>query len=145
VATYYDSSAVLEVLLDGPHADAVATWWDEDTVRVTSILLEAECTIVLRRAAQRANLALEAPAVRRRLAALDAYLEAMIVRDVDRDVLDVARRTRSLAGCRSLDAMHLATALLFGQHAEEPLRICVLDQRLRRLASAHGFSIVPAR
>lgn len=145
MATYFDSSAVLEVLLDGPRAGTVATAWDEDPVRMTSVLLEAECVVVLRRAARRVRVAIDGPAVRRRLAALDDYLAAMVVRDIDREVLDVVRRTPSLADMRSLDALHLATALLFRQHLEEPLRVCVLDERLRRLASAHEFAIVPAR
>ena len=144
MATYYDSSAVLEVLLGGASDRAVVACWEDDPVRVTSVLLEAESVTVLRRAARLAKVEGEAPAVRRRLAALDQYLEAMIVHDVDREVLDIVRRTGSLADCRSLDALLLATALLLRQHLDEPLRMCVLDHRLRRLASAHGFPVLPA-
>jgi predicted nucleic acid-binding protein len=143
VATYWDSSAVLEVLFAGSGRNAVAACWD-DPVRVTSTLLEAESVIVLRRAARRARLRPEAPALQERLAALDEWIDAMIVRDVDREVIDIVRRTASLADCRSLDGLHLATALLFRQHLDEPLRVCALDGRLRHLAAAHGFPVVPA-
>lgn len=110
---------------------------------MTSILLEAETVTVLRRVAKEARLKPTAPLIRARLAALDDWLGAMVVRDIDREVLDLLRSTASLADCRSLDALHLATALLFRQHLEEPIRVCALDRRMRGLAAEHGFETVP--
>lgn len=136
MATYYDSSALLEVALGGASARAVVACWDEDPVRVASVLLEAESLVVLRRAASRVR-------GKRRIGLLDELLAAIVVRDVDSEVLRVLRRAPSLSSCRSLDALHIATALFFRLHLDEPLRICVLDRRMRELATAHGFPVVP--
>jgi predicted nucleic acid-binding protein len=139
VATYFDSSALLEILLGGARRRVVAVCWDADPVRLGSTLLEAEAITVLRRVAPRS-----APPAGW-LDALDRYLDAMIIRDVDREIVDLLRRTTSLGPCRSLDALHLATALLFQKHLDDPLRLCALDERMRRLAAAHGLAVVPDR
>jgi len=143
MASYFDSSAILEVLLGRPRSEAVVECWEADRCRTGSILLEAESVTVLRRVAKHLKLKLEAPLVKKRLAALDTYLEAMVIREVDRDVVDVVRRTPSLANCRSLDALHLATAILFRQNLDEPLEICALDERMRVLAATLDFAVTP--
>jgi len=143
VATYYDSSAILEVLLGGAQRRAVIRCWGADRLRVSSILLEAESLTVLRRVAFDAGLAPGAPAIKKRLDALDDYLGGLVVREVDWDVIEIMRNTAELGNCRSLDALHLGTAILIQQHLDEPLNICTLDRRMRQAASALGFPILP--
>lgn len=143
MATYWDSSALLEILLDGAGAASAARYWRDDEVRLTSVLLEAECVTVLRRAARSLGIAPDAPALHKRVAALEGIRQAMIVRDVDGEVLDVLRRADGLDQCRSLDALHLATAMLFRLHLDEALVICTFDRRMRELATTHGFPVIP--
>ena len=49
--TYYDSSFLLAPLLGQAPGDALARLWDQETARVSSVILEAECVTALRRAA----------------------------------------------------------------------------------------------
>jgi predicted nucleic acid-binding protein len=144
MATYFDSSAVLEVLLGGAQAERVAACWDQETDRVTSILLEAEAVTVLRRLQTAGRRKVSGIAVAARLAALDEYLRSMTIQEVDWDVLALLRKTPQLGGCRSLDALHLATAWLFQQHLSEPLNVCSLDADMRRLAEVLAFRVMPA-
>ena len=143
MATYYDSSAVLEVLLIRPHHKEVMAYWDSDQERFSSILLEAETLVSLRRLSYQTNLAIDSPVMKGRFVELENYLQSMELQQVDEDILAILRQTPSLSNCRSLDALHLATAILFQQHLEEPLRICSLDQRLRQLAVALKFGVIP--
>ena len=53
--------------------------------------------------------------------------------------------TRFAASCRSHDATRLATALLLQAATEEPLKICSLDDAMRRPASDLGFAVLPVR
>ncbi|MBI4027956.1 MAG: hypothetical protein HY360_23430 [Verrucomicrobia bacterium] len=65
------------------------------------------------------------------------------MREVDRSVLDTLWKTTELAQCRTLDAIHLATAFLFQQQLDEPLRICSLDKRMREQALKLKFKVAP--
>jgi len=143
MATYFDSSALLAVLLDGPGATSVWERWESDPCRVTSILLEAECVTVVRRAARAAGADARSPGIRARLDALHTFVEAMVVHDVDAAVLDVLRRTDALSGARSLDALHVATVLLYRANMDEPLALCTLDRRMVEVAAAVGVETVP--
>ena len=46
---------------------------------------------------------------------------------------------------RSLDALHLASALLVAKGAPEPLRFGAADERLLAAARAEGLEVLPAR
>jgi hypothetical protein len=59
--------------------------------------------------------------VRKRLEALGRYLDGMTIRQIDSDVLAVLKQLPVLSSWRPLDALHLATAMLFQRHIEEPL------------------------
>ena len=143
VATYFDSSAVLEVLLGDCRSGEVIACWGSDTQRLSSILLEAECVTVLRRIERVGRAKRSSANVRRRFAALASYLPGMTIRQVDGDVLDVLRRLPGLSSCRSLDALHLATAMLFQQHTDVPLKICAFDDGMRNAAQQLNLVVVP--
>jgi hypothetical protein len=55
----------------------------------------------------------------------------------------VVRHTPAPADSRSLDALHLATAMLFRHNLDEPLQICALDDRMRALATSLHFAVTP--
>jgi predicted nucleic acid-binding protein len=143
VATYFDSSAILEVLLEGESREAVAECWEDASARVTSTLLGIEAITVLRRAGTQLRRAPNSSLMRARFTALETFLDGMAIHDVNRDVLETLRLTPSLSDCRSLDAVHLATALLFQRHFDQPLAMCTLDQRMRRIAGAHHLTVGP--
>jgi len=143
MATYYDSSAVLAILLRQPDAERCTREWEGETVRIASILLEAECLIVLRRIARLPGPEVKASFLKERAAALSSLMEEVSLEDVHRSILEVLRLAPPLVGSRTLDALHLATALFFQQSLGEPLRVCSLDQRMRKLAQELRLEVVP--
>jgi predicted nucleic acid-binding protein len=143
MATYWDSSAVLEVLLGGANAERAERWWNADETRLASILLEAECLTVLRRATTAPGNEADRSAMRRRFEALATVRDGLIVRDVDDEVLEVLRRSDGFGECRALDALHLATAIFFRMHLDEPLVVCTFDRRMQDLAVQQGLAIAP--
>jgi len=100
VATDYDSSAVLEVLLGGPRARDLATCWEGDPLRLASVLLEAESVAVLARLEARRRGERARAAMRKRLALLEDLLEGMLVREVDAEVLEILRRAAPYTSTR---------------------------------------------
>lgn len=52
--------------------------------------------------------------------------------------------TPALADCRTLDAIHVATALHFKPYGEDPLEVVTLDRRMKQLAVTLGFKVQPS-
>jgi predicted nucleic acid-binding protein len=142
---YYDSSFLLAGILGQQPPATLATFWDPVTVRLSSTVLKIECFLGLLRAAALQRLPPDGPWLGQRVSLLRNYTEALDCRQVDDEIEAIIRGTPALSGCRTLDAIHIATALYFQPHLEEPLRIVTLDKRLREVARRLGFSVLPAR
>ena len=81
-------------------------------------------------------------AERRALVAVAA--DHWIVQAMDREIVERARRSFPREPIRTLDAIHLATALITRDLVTE-LQLLSLDERIRRSAADLGFEVVPAR
>jgi hypothetical protein len=95
---------------------------------------------VIHRAATAGELS-EAEAARRR-ALVAAAADHWIVFAIDGDVVDRSRRAFPREPIRTLDAIHLATALVTRSLVTE-LELLSLDDRIRANAIGLGFQVVP--
>jgi predicted nucleic acid-binding protein len=146
MAGYYDSSLILAIVLGQGDRDALLRIWDDEDNRMSSVLLRPECVVSIRRLA---GMNAGTPADRRRarveenLTVLEPYLRRLTYKALDDSVADLVRQDQRLAECRTLDAVHIATALWFQPHLDDPLRICSLDLRLRALARRLALPVRP--
>jgi predicted nucleic acid-binding protein len=138
VNAYVDTSVLLRIVLGQPGALA---GWSEITRAVTSALTEVECLRTLDRLTLTGALrAGDAPA---RRAAVYDVLEGIELVDVSRPVL--ARASQPLpTALGTLDAIHLATALLWRDQGEGPITIATHDVALGTAARAMGFDVAGA-
>jgi len=83
----------------------------------------------------------EAEATRRRAFVSEAA-EHWVVLAIGREVVERARRPFPQAPIRTLDAIHLATALL-GRSLVTEMQVLTLDKRIRDNAGALGFDTLP--
>jgi predicted nucleic acid-binding protein len=119
---YVDASALFKLVLPEPESEtleaALAEWrW------LSSTLLEVELVLAVRRRKPS-----EVEAARRVLATGELVEIGAAVR----------RAAGELDGLRSLDAIHLATALSLGDHVGA---FFTYDQRLIAAARAHGLPV----
>lgn len=140
---YFDSSILLAALLDQPGREILVPLWDNETARVSSILIEAECVTVLRRAAAIQPPDMAETFLSLRLKLLDRYLDGVALIDLDGEIVRCLRKEPLLGGCRTLDAVHVATAMLVREQAQIPLTLCSQDARMREVATALGFPVAP--
>jgi hypothetical protein len=61
---------------------------------------------------------------------------------VDRAVVDALAAEPRLGQCRTLDALHLATAADLRARWGAPLAVCTLDAEMTRSATALGFEVL---
>jgi predicted nucleic acid-binding protein len=133
---YLDSSVVLRLVLAQP--DALDEWKEIET-GVASALVEVECLRTLDRL--RLMGAISEDDLSERRAAVYELMAAMEVVELTRAVL--ARAAQPLpTAVGTLDALHLATALLWREQCGEEPALATHDAALGRAARASGFAVI---
>jgi len=137
---YLESSAVLAWLLGEPDAAPVLDILSRAERVTTSALTAVECARALTRARITGRIT---PSDE--LAALALLNEAENSWDVlalNADVLQRARAPLAADPVRTLDALHVCSALLL-REAIGPIAVLSLDSRVRESAALQGFVVVP--
>ena len=129
---YVDASFLLSIVLGEAGAEANVEIWDTCTERYSSLLLWAECTVTLRRLGVYYD----------RLPFARQMLEGVNVVEFRRSLIDRIEHETGLAQCRTLDAIHLASALELNEHAGDFVVAC-LDNRMREVAEAVSLPLYP--
>ena len=137
---YAESSAVLAWLLGERPGDQVKAALSSADLVVASDLTIIECTRALIRSASVGALT-EADATDRK-GHLSSASTAWNILRVHPEVAERARQPFPAEPVRTLDALHLASALS-ARAAFPGLSVLALDQRIRRNARELGFSLVP--
>jgi len=137
---YAESSAVLSWLLGEANQDDVITALTEADTVVGSSLTVLECARALLRA--RTMQRISATDERTALELLESAAESWHLLEVSDAVLATARQRFPHEPVRSLDALHLASALTL-QNALGVVHMLSLDDRVRRNAASLGMTVVP--
>lgn len=133
---YVDSSVALRALLRQPNALAD---WRSIRTGVASALVEVECLRTLDQL--RLRFGVPDPEIAVRRAAVYRLMETLEVVAVDRAVLErAAPPAPTLIG--ALDAIHLATALLWRERTGRDLVMATHDAELARAARASGLHVI---
>ncbi len=135
---YLDTSALLRLVLGEP--GALVGLRSADAL-VSSELLEIESLRTIDRLRLRGALSAEEAAARR--AVVSEWLEAVDLVLLQRVVL--ARASEPFATpLGTLDALHLATALVWRERMQKPLTVATHDRDLALAARSFGFEVLGA-
>ena len=135
---YVDASVLLRVALGQPNA---LREWRQIEQGIASALITTESLRTLDRLRHRARLADREIATRR--ATILSLIASLDVVDVDAAVLTRAAQPMPTE-LGTLDAIHLATALLWIESTGERLVMATHDTALALAAEAHGLAVVGA-
>ena len=124
---YVDTSALVKLVIRESESEALRTEIDRRSGLIASrlVLLEAR-RVILRRPDHRL------------MSTLAAVLDVVVMVDITRAILEQAADVAPPA-LRSLDAIHVATALSAGDPA---IAVITYDQRLADAARANGLTVV---
>jgi predicted nucleic acid-binding protein len=140
VKLYAESSAPLAWLLEQEHGGLVSDTLAGAELVVASDLTLVECDRVVIRAVALGELE-ESDAVDRQ-GRLNAIAERWTLLALDEQIVERARRPFPSEPVRTLDAIHLATALT-ARKAVPDIAVLTLDARIRQAADRLGFIVVP--
>lgn len=138
---YVEPSAILAWVLGEPAQSVVVTELNRADRVVTSALTLLECARGVSRARATGRISRSDELAALRL--LDVAESGWDVHDLSDQVTVRARGTFPVGPVRTLDALHLATALVF-QEALGQVNVLSFDERIRRNAEALGIEVVPA-
>jgi uncharacterized protein len=136
VTAYVDASIILRLALGQANR---LTEWSRIRRGVSSTLITTECLRTLDRLRLRVKLADEEMANRR--AAILAFVGSLELVELDNVVLERASHPMPTE-LGTLDAIHLATALLWKEATGEIVTMATHDGALGVAAKAHGFPVV---
>ena len=140
---YIDSSVMLSGMLEQGVDRSATRLWEESSERLSSSLLKVECLIGIRRAAFAQKLPPDDPWAEGRIGLLFKFMNSITFKMLDESIEDIIRATPELSNCRTLDAIHLATAMYFRPHLDDLLTVVTLDERMSALAKKLGFAVQP--
>ena len=124
---YADASALVKLAIDEPESEALGRFVTDTRPLLASSALAVVELLRAVRIADRTGVGIARARVR---------LDEMLLVDVDRDLLDDAV-TYTSAHVRSLDAIHLASAIRVGAR-----QMLVYDRRLAEAAEAAGIEVL---
>lgn len=123
---YLDTSAAYKLLSREPEAEAVEALFTGEVPLLSSRLLEVELhATVERRGGSHED--------------VESIVQRVDLDAVDDEVVDHALALRS--GLRAMDALHLSTALLYGDSVTE---MVTFDRELAEAAQRFGLALGPA-
>lgn len=140
---YFDSSVLLAILLQESSSQTAGHLWEEYPNRVSSLLMNAECWTGIRRHFLHIGKKPPAGWMEERGAFLDTKLEEVSIKPIDVQIVSRLKSEPGLANCRTLDALHLATALECRERIGEDLVLITLDRKMGETAMKAGLKVLP--
>ena len=140
---YIDSSFLLSILFQEETYEESKKTWQGYNYRVSSLLLESECLVTLRRFYVNNAPTLEKNWLSIKEKELYDLLDEVNIRIFDENITEYIKLKEDLSNCRTLDAIHLATAMEFKDNSGTDISICTYDKRMRKAARKLNFSVLP--
>jgi predicted nucleic acid-binding protein len=138
---FWDTSALIPLLLREPYSEEVRRLLTEDSAIVAWWATRVECTSAITRRTREGYISAgDATTVRGLLKDLSAsWVE---VRPSSR-VRELAEQSLTIYPLRAADALQLASALVWCEDHTEGREFVSFDRRLRSAASSSGFAVLP--
>ena len=136
---FWDSSAVVPLLVDEPSTPAVSALRDNDPTMLVWWATEVDCVSAISRLERNADLNPDATTAS--LARLDALIATWAQILPTHTVRQVARRMLRVHDLRASDALQVAAATVAAEGHPASLEFVSLDDRLVAAARREGFAI----
>ena len=138
--SYFDSSLLLAILFDEKRFDDAWNAWNSSEARFSSILLKIETNISLQRYYKTNVHYFDDIWLNKKEKILNDLLDDVFYKPIEEPFGNSIAKNKKLAGCKSLDAIHIATALYFRETArEQNIILCSFDKNMLKIAKELGF------
>jgi len=140
VVTYFDSSVILAMLFNQSSAEMALKHWEAGEHRVTSMLTAFECINVAQRFRQKLPQVTQKSWWPQAESWLSKILSQLNRYQINETVLKRMKSEAKLSQCRTLDAIHLATMLLY-YDAGVTVQLVTGDKRMIAASKELGIAV----
>jgi len=140
---YFDSSVLLTILFNEERYDAARYMWETSDFWLSSFLLRIETNISLRRTHKLSEHKADDSLLFQKMNELNAMLKEIHCKPIDDSIEKIIAQNKELDGCKSLDAIHIATALFFKKNSRQDIVFCSFDKNMLAVAKELGFVTNP--
>ncbi len=133
---YFDTSAIVPLLVREPSTEQCQRLWNESTQVVTVRLFYLEAAAALGRAVRMGRL--DADQLSQANAALDVLVNQIAIVEISAHVARLAGRLSQHHGLRGYDAVHLAGAMTI---ADDDVVLVTGDAELAAAAASSGLAV----
>lgn len=137
---FWDSSAILPLLVEETHSSRLGALLDEDTTLTVWWATEVECSSALARAEREGRL--DTNGARAAFDALNALVTGWVEVQAAATVRSIATRLVRVHPLRAADALQLAAAIVAAAREPATLPFVTLDERLALAAEREGFPVM---
>ena len=142
---FLDSSFLLSIIFEEKESEEHYEIWKNSKVRLGSVLVAIESINSIRRAFANSKQKKMLKEFREKEKNCELMLSEISQRNVDESIYEIIKSRKEISGCRSLDAIHIATALDFKRNSSSEIFVCSTDKRLREVAKKVGLKILPTK
>jgi predicted nucleic acid-binding protein len=140
ILSYFDSSVILTILLEENKKYEAFEYWQNSKIKVSSILLKIETIVTLRRTYENNKNILAGNWLTEKTKILEEYLNEVNYRIIGSKLEKEIYLKKEMAKCRTLDAIHIATALKFREiNDNKNVTIYTYDKMMHELAEHYKF------
>jgi len=127
-------------LLDENRQDEAIYIWKSNPIKISSILLKIETNISLLKFYKQNEYKLGINWLNEKKALRKKLLNEVFLNDITESFADTMEQNDILAKCKSLDAIHIATAIdISEKYSKSEICICSFDKNMLRIAKEFGF------
>ncbi|EMY78782.1 PIN domain protein [Leptospira weilii serovar Ranarum str. ICFT] len=138
---YIDTSFFLSIIFEDTDYDRSYESWTRDNYRFSSNLIEIESFVNIHKIYRENRKVLGKGWLTEKLARQHDLLSEINLKRIGSEVYERIQKDEKLTFLKSLDAIHLSTALLIADVLKDRLTICTYDKNIRKIASDMNFNL----
>jgi len=133
VAIYIDSSFLLSLLTIDANYELSFNQWESDELKLSSKLLDFECFVNIHKIYRENSKRLPKHWLDKALDKYDDLKGEINLKAIDNEILHTIKSNLKLTNLKSLDSIHVSTALLWNDFTDTPITICSYDKNIRKI------------
>lgn len=140
---YIDTSFILSILFEEENLSKAIRLWKKYPIKISSLITVAECyNNLLKVKRNLKNKSQKEEWFKEKKEELDDLLKSISLRKFDQSIIEIIKIHDILSESKTLDSIHLATALEFKLQTKEKIGLLTYDHKMNQLAQKLEFFIL---
>lgn len=137
---YFDTSFILSFIFKEISEEEFLKYFDDSNYKASSILLDLEVNLNLKRYIKLKRL--KSTEIQKMMESSKEILDSINLLNLNEEIIENIKNNEIFIKSKSLDAIHLSTALNLNLYSEQKIKLISYDKNMNKLAKEFGFLIL---